>query len=69
MQSNRPRASKLRASGVRAEQKRRTGDATRRGGAVGSYAGVPAMLQRHTCVSREGLAVCRKTLRFAKESA
>jgi hypothetical protein len=37
---------------VRAEQKRRTGDATRHGGPVGSYAGVPAVFEWHTCMSR-----------------
>jgi hypothetical protein len=52
-----------------AEQKWRTGNATKRGDPARGYAGVPAMLQRHTCVSREGLAVSRKILRFAKESA
>jgi hypothetical protein len=44
MQGNRPRACRLGAIGAGAEQKRRTGDATRRGGPAGSYAGVPAML-------------------------
>jgi hypothetical protein len=56
VQGNRPRASGLRASGVRAVQEQRAGDATKRGGPAGGYAGVPAMFQQHTCVSREGSA-------------
>jgi hypothetical protein len=55
VQGNRPRAGKLRASGVRAVQEQRVGDATRRGDPAGSYAGVPAVFQRHTRVSRGGL--------------
>jgi hypothetical protein len=56
VQGNRPRASRLRVSGVRAEREQRTGDATRRGGPAGGYAGVPAVFQQHTCVSRGGSA-------------
>jgi hypothetical protein len=56
MQGNRPRASRLRASGVGAERERRTGAAARRGGPAGGYAGVPAVFQRHTRMSRGGLA-------------
>jgi hypothetical protein len=52
VQGNRPRASRLRASGVRAVQKQCAGDATRRGSPAGSYAGVPAVFQGHTYVSR-----------------
>jgi hypothetical protein len=46
----------LRASGVRAEQEQRTGDATRRGNPAGGYAGVPTVFLQHTHVSRGGLA-------------
>jgi hypothetical protein len=52
MQGNRLRACRLGAVGAGAEQKRRIGDATRRGGPAGGYAGVPAVFQQHTCVSR-----------------
>jgi hypothetical protein len=52
VQDNRPRASRLRASGVRAGREQRAGDVTRRGGPAGGYAGVPAVFQQHTCVSR-----------------
>jgi hypothetical protein len=53
VQGNGPRASRLRASGVRAVQEQCTGDATRRGDfGRSSYVGVPAVFQRHTCVSR-----------------
>jgi hypothetical protein len=45
VQDNRPR-------GVRAGWEQRAGDATRRGGPAGGYAGVPAVFQQHTCVSR-----------------
>jgi pentatricopeptide repeat protein len=46
------------------------GDATRRGdGPAGGYAGVPTVFLQHTRVSRGGLAVSRKTLRFAEKSA
>jgi hypothetical protein len=38
------------------KQEQRAGVATKRSGPAGSYAGVPAMLQRHTCVSKESLA-------------
>jgi hypothetical protein len=56
VQDNRPRACRLGAVGVGAEQKRRTGDVIRRGGPAGSYASVPAVSQRHTRVSSGGLA-------------
>jgi hypothetical protein len=56
VQGNRPRASRLRASDVRAEREQRVGDATGRGDSAGGYAGVPAMFQQHTCVSSGGLA-------------
>jgi hypothetical protein len=56
MQDNRPRACRLGAVGVGAEQKRRTGDVIRRSGPAGSYASVPAVSQRHTRVSSGGLA-------------
>jgi hypothetical protein len=52
VQGNRPCASRLRVSGVRAEREQRIGDATRRGGPARGYAGVPAVFQQHTCVSR-----------------
>jgi hypothetical protein len=52
VQDNRSRASRLKASGVRAEQKRRTRDAIRRGDPTEGYASVPAMFQWHLCVSR-----------------
>jgi hypothetical protein len=52
VQDNRPCASRLKASGVRAKQKRRTGDAIRRGDPTGGYASVPAVSQWHLCVSR-----------------
>jgi hypothetical protein len=52
VQGNRPRASKLRASGVRAEREQRAGDATGRGDSAGGYAGVPAVFQQHMHVSR-----------------
>jgi hypothetical protein len=56
VQGNRPRASRLGASGVRAERERSTGDATRRGDPAGGYAGVPTVFLQHTCMSRGGLA-------------
>jgi hypothetical protein len=68
VQGNRPRASKLGAVGVGAEQKRRTGDATKRDGPAGGYAGVPTVFLQHMRVSSGGLAVSRKTLRFAEKS-
>jgi hypothetical protein len=52
VQGNRPRASKLRVNGVRAVQGQGAGDATERGDPAGSYAGVPAVFQWHTCASR-----------------
>jgi hypothetical protein len=68
VQGNRPRTSRLRASGVRAEREQRAGDATRRGDPAGGYAGVPTVFLQHTRVSSGGLAVSRKTLRFVEES-
>jgi hypothetical protein len=56
MQSNRPRASKLRASGVRAEREQRVGGVTGHGDPAGRYAGVPTVFLQHTRVSRGGLA-------------
>jgi hypothetical protein len=56
VQGNRPRASRLRANGVRAEWEQRVGGATRRGGPAGGYAGVPAVFLQHTRASREGSA-------------
>jgi hypothetical protein len=52
MQGNRPRACRLGAVDAGAELKRRTGDATKHSSPAGSYAGVPAVFQWHTCVSR-----------------
>jgi hypothetical protein len=52
-----------------AEQKWRTGNATKRGDPAGGYAGVPTEFLQHTRVSNGGLAVSRKTLRFAEEIA
>jgi hypothetical protein len=52
-----------------AEQKWRTGNATKRGDPAGGYAGVPTVFLQHTRVSSEGLAVSRKTLRFTEEMA
>jgi hypothetical protein len=66
---NRPRASRLRASGVRAVQEQRAGDATKRGGPAGGYGGVPAVFRQHTCVSRGAQLVSRRTLRGAEELA
>jgi hypothetical protein len=51
VQGNRPRASGLRASGVRAVREQSAGDATGRGGPAGGYAGVPTVFLQHTCVS------------------
>jgi hypothetical protein len=56
VQGNRPRASGLRTSGVRVEREQRAGDATRRGGPVGGYAGVLTVFLQHTRVSSGGLA-------------
>jgi hypothetical protein len=69
VQGNGPRASKLRASGVRAVQEQRVGDATRHGDPAGGYAGVPTVFLQHTRVSSGGLAMSRKTLRFAEKLA
>jgi hypothetical protein len=56
MQGNRPRACRLGAVGAGAEQKRRTGDATKRGGPAGGYAGVPTVFLQHTRMSKGGSA-------------
>jgi hypothetical protein len=56
VQGNRPRASRLRASGAGADRERSTGAAARYGGPAGGYAGVPAVFQRHTRMSRGDLA-------------
>jgi hypothetical protein len=56
VQGNRPRASKLRASGVRAEREQRAGDATRRSDLARGYVGVPTVFLQHTRVSSGGLA-------------
>jgi hypothetical protein len=52
VQGNRPRASRLRASGVGAKREQCAGDATRHGGPAGGYTGVSTMFLQHTCVSR-----------------
>jgi hypothetical protein len=69
VQDNRPRASRLKASGVRAKQKRRTGDAIRRADPTGGYASVPAVSQWHLCVSRGSSTRETRTLRFVEELA
>jgi hypothetical protein len=56
MQGNRPRACRLGVIDAGAEQKRRTGDATKRDGPAGGYAGVPTVFPQHTRVSSGGLA-------------
>jgi hypothetical protein len=56
VQGNGPRASRLRASGVRTVQEQCAGDATGRGDPAGGYAGVPAVFQWHTRVSSGSLA-------------
>jgi hypothetical protein len=56
MQGNRPRACRLGAVGAGAEQKRRTGDATKHGGPAGGYAGVPTVFLQHTRMSKGGSA-------------
>jgi hypothetical protein len=56
VRGSRPRASRLGASGVRAEREQHAGDATWRGGPAGGYVGVPTVFQQHTCVSRGGSA-------------
>jgi hypothetical protein len=56
VQGNRPRTSRLRASGVRAIQEQCAGDATGRGDPAGGYAGVPIVFLQHTRVSSGGLA-------------
>jgi hypothetical protein len=69
VQGNRPCASKLRVNGVRVVQEQCAGDATGRGDPAESYAGMPAVFQWHTCVSRGSSTVSRRTLRFAEELA
>jgi hypothetical protein len=56
VQGNRPRASRLRASGVRAVQEQCAGDAIRRGDPVEGYTGVPIVFLQHMRVSSGGLA-------------
>jgi hypothetical protein len=56
MQGNRPRACRLGAVDAGAEQKRRTGDATKRGGPARGYTGVPTVFLQHTRVSSGGSA-------------
>jgi hypothetical protein len=56
MQGNRPRACRLGVIDAGAEQKRRTGDATKHGGPAGGYAGVPTVFLQHTRVSSGGSA-------------
>jgi hypothetical protein len=56
MQGNRPRAYRLGAVDAGAEQKRRTGDATKHGGPAGGYAGVSTVFLQHTRMSSGGSA-------------
>jgi hypothetical protein len=56
VQGNRPRVSRLRASGVRAIREQCAGDATERGDPAEGYAGVPTVFLQHTRVSSGGLA-------------
>jgi hypothetical protein len=56
VQGNRPRASRLRASGVRVVHGQCAGDATERGDPARGYAGVPTVFMQHTRVIRGGLA-------------
>jgi hypothetical protein len=56
VQGNGPRASRLRASGVRAVQEQCAGDATGRVDPAGGYAGVPTVFLQHTRVSSGDLA-------------
>jgi hypothetical protein len=56
VQDNRPRASRLWASGVRAVQEQCAGDATGRDDPAGGYAGVPTVFLQHMRVSSGGLA-------------
>jgi hypothetical protein len=56
MQGNRPRACRLGVIDAGAEQKRRTGDATKSDGLAGGYAGVPTVFLQHTRVCSGGLA-------------
>jgi hypothetical protein len=56
VQGNRSRASRLRASGVRAVQEQCAGDTTGHGDPAGGYAGVPTVFLQHTRVSSGGLA-------------
>jgi hypothetical protein len=55
-QGNRPRASRLGASGAGAEWEWRTGAAAWRGGPAGGCSGMPAVLLEHARVSRGGSA-------------
>jgi hypothetical protein len=52
VRGSKPRASRLGAVVAGAEREWRTGGAARRGGPAGGYAGVPAVFQQHTRVSR-----------------
>jgi hypothetical protein len=56
MQGNRPCACRLEAVDAGAEQKRRTGDATKRSDPAGGYAGVPTVFLQHTHMSSGGLS-------------
>jgi hypothetical protein len=56
VQGNRPHASRLRASGVRAIREQCAGDATECGDPAEGYVGVPTVFLQHTRVSSGGLA-------------
>jgi hypothetical protein len=56
VQGNRPRTSRLKASGVRARREQRVRNATRRSGPAGGYASVPIVFLQHTRVSSGGSA-------------
>jgi hypothetical protein len=56
VQGNGPRASRLRASGVRAVQEQCAGDAIGHGDPAGGYTGVPTVFLQHTGVSSGALA-------------
>jgi hypothetical protein len=56
VQGNGPRASRLRASDVRAVQEQCAGDATGPSDPAGGYAGVPTVFLQHTRVSSGALA-------------
>jgi hypothetical protein len=47
---------RVRGSGAGAVRERRAGDATRRGGPAGGYAGVPTVFLQHMRMSSGGLA-------------